>query len=157
MTGARRVRNSEGRAKVPQERPIRVLLTKIGLDGHDRGAKVVMHILREAGMEVLYTGRRAGTDQVVRTAIQEDVDVIGVSLLNNNHLSIAERLLAALREANAADIPVVVGGVIPPEDIVRLHDMGVAGVFPVHSGPNDIVSKIQDIAAKRRDSFVETA
>jgi methylmalonyl-CoA mutase, C-terminal domain len=137
---------------VSQTRPTKVLLSKIGLDGHDRGVKVVMHILRDAGMEVLYTGRRAETDQVVRTAIQEDVDVIGVSLLNNNHLSIAERLIGALRAADAADIPVVVGGIIPPEDIAQLSEMGVSGVFPVHSSPAEIVSQIRDIVARRRDS-----
>lgn len=133
-----------------EDRPIRVLLSKIGLDGHDRGAKVVMHILRDAGMEVLYTGRRARTEQVVRSAIQEDVDIIGVSLLNNNHLPIAERLTAALREAGAEDIPVVLGGVIPPGDEEKLRALGVRGIFPVHSAPADIVHEMRQIAAERR-------
>lgn len=132
------------------ERPIKVLLAKIGLDGHDRGVKVVMHILRNAGMEVIYTGRRAQAPQVVRAAIQEDVDVIGISLLNNNHLPISERLITTLREAGADDIPVIVGGVIPPDDIPRLKELGVAGVFPVHSAPADIAARVQDIAIQRR-------
>lgn len=138
------------------ERPIKVLLSKIGLDGHDRGVKVVMHILRDAGMEVLYTGRRAQTDQVVRAAIQEDVDVIGVSLLNNNHIPIAERLMAALRQAGVEEIPVVVGGVIPPEDRERLRELGVAGVFPVHSAPAEIAAGVRAIANKRRRQAEET-
>jgi methylmalonyl-CoA mutase C-terminal domain/subunit len=139
-----------------KERPIRVLLSKIGLDGHDRGVKVVMHILRDAGMEVLYTGRRARTEQVVRTAVQEDVDVIGVSLLNNNHLPIVERLINALRDEGADGIPVMVGGVIPPEDRDRLRQMGVARIFPVHSTPTEIVEGVQAIVRQRRQALEET-
>ena len=131
-------------------RPIKILLVKLGLDGHDRGIKVVMHILRDAGMEVLYTGRRAQVDKVVRTASEEDVDVIGISLLNNNHLSISRRLLDAMRKAEIADIPVVIGGIIPPEDVGPLTELGIAGVFPVHTPPSQIVNRIRALVADWR-------
>lgn len=131
-------------------RPIKILLVKLGLDGHDRGIKVVMHILRDAGMEVLYTGRRAQVDKVVRTASEEDVDVIGISLLNNNHLSISRRLLDAMRKAEIADIPVVIGGIIPPEDVGPLTELGIAGVFPVHTPPSEIVDRIRALVADWR-------
>ena len=131
-------------------RPIKILLVKLGLDGHDRGIKVVMHILRDAGMEVLYTGRRAQVDKVVRTASEEDVDVIGISLLNNNHLSISRRLLDAMRKAEIADIPVVIGGIIPPEDVGPLTELGIAGVFPVHTPPSQIVDRIRALVADWR-------
>ncbi len=130
-----------------ENRPIRILLVKLGLDGHDRGIKVVMHILRDAGMEVLYTGRRARIEEVVRTAMQEDVDVIGLSLLNNNHLSISRRLLAAMREADIADIPVVIGGIIPKEDEAPLTELGIAGVFPVHTPPTEIVNRVRSVVS----------
>jgi len=129
--------------------PIRILLAKLGLDGHDRGIKVVMHILREAGMEVLYTGRRAKIHEVVRAALQEDVDVIGLSLLNNNHLSISKRLLEAMRDANIDHIPVVLGGIIPESDQEPLAKIGIASVFPVHSSPSDIVARVRDAALRR--------
>lgn len=132
------------------EPPVRVLLAKLGLDGHDRGIKVVTHILREAGMEVLYTGRRAKIDDVVRTALQEDVDVVGLSLLNNNHLSISRRLIDAMRTAKIDDIPVVLGGIIPPEDEAPLAQIGIADVFPVHSSPADIVERVRNVAIARR-------
>ena len=131
-------------------RPIRILLVKLGLDGHDRGIKVVMHILRDAGMEVLYTGRRARIEEVVRTAMQEDVDVIGLSLLNNNHLSISRRLLAAMRDAEIADIPVVLGGIIPKEDEQPLTELGIAGVFPVHTAPSEIVDRVRAVVSDWR-------
>ena len=133
-----------------ENRPIKILLVKLGLDGHDRGIKVVMHILRDAGMEVLYTGRRAHVDKVVRTASEEDVDVIGISLLNNNHLSISRRLLEAMRKAEIADIPVVIGGIIPKEDEVPLMELGIAGVFPVHTPPSEIVDRLRLLVADWR-------
>ena len=133
-----------------ENRPIRMLLVKLGLDGHDRGIKVVMHVLRDAGMEVIYTGRRAKIDEVVRTASQEDVDVIGLSLLNNNHLSISRRLLQAMREADIADIPVVIGGIIPKVDEAPLTELGIAGVFPVHTPPTEIVDRVRSLVADRR-------
>ena len=131
-------------------RPIRILLVKLGLDGHDRGIKVVMHILRDAGMEVLYTGRRARIEDVVRTAMQEDVDIVGLSLLNNNHLSISKRLIAAMRDAEIDDIPAVIGGIIPKQDEQPLMDLGIAGVFPVHTAPSEIVGRVQSIVSEWR-------
>jgi methylmalonyl-CoA mutase C-terminal domain/subunit len=135
---------------VTDTRPIRILLVKLGLDGHDRGIKVVMHILRDAGMEVLYTGRRARIEEVVRTAMQEDVDIVGLSLLNNNHLSISKRLIEAMREAKVDDIPVVIGGIIPKEDEQPLMDIGIAGVFPVHTSPSEIVDRVRAIVTEWR-------
>ena len=131
--------------------PIRVLLVKLGLDGHDRGIKVVMHILRDAGMEVIYTGRRAQIEEVLRTAAQEDVDVIGLSLLNNNHLTISKRLIEAMLKSDVTDIPVVVGGIIPKEDVPPLKAMGISDVFHVHSAPEDIVNRIRALVTDRRN------
>jgi len=110
-------------------RPLRILITKVGLDGHDRGAKVVARCLRDAGMEVIYTGLHRRPEQVVLAAIQEDVDIIGISVLSGAHLTLVRRILEQLRQAGAEDIIVVVGGVIPDEDVPALLNMGVARVF----------------------------
>jgi methylmalonyl-CoA mutase cobalamin-binding domain/chain len=134
----------------PRDIPIRVLLAKLGLDGHDRGAKVVMHILRDAGMDVIYTGRHAHLDTVVKTAIEEDVDLIGLSLLNNNHLSISKRLLEAMRTAGIGDIPTVVGGIIPDADDAMLKSYGIADVFHVHTPPSEIVERVRRAVEPRR-------
>ncbi len=109
---------------------IRVLIAKPGLDGHDKGAKVICHALKEAGMEVLYSGLHRSIDQIVGSAIEEDVDAIGLSILSGAHLFYAEKLLAALQGADAADITLFVGGVIPDRDIEKLKTLGVKGVFP---------------------------
>jgi methylmalonyl-CoA mutase C-terminal domain/subunit len=109
---------------------IRVLIAKPGLDGHDKGAKVVCHALREAGMEVIYTGLHKSVPEIVSTALEEDVDAIGLSVLSGAHLVYAEKLLAALRERRVDDIVVFVGGVIPKRVIAWLMDLGVDGVFP---------------------------
>jgi methylmalonyl-CoA mutase C-terminal domain/subunit len=130
--------------------PIRVLLVKLGLDGHDRGAKVVMHILRDAGMDVIYTGRHARIDSVVKMAIEEDVDLIGLSLLNNNHLSISKRLLDAMRDAGIGDIPTVVGGIIPDADDPVLKSQGIADVFHVHTPPSEVVARVKQVVEARR-------
>lgn len=111
-------------------RKIRVLVAKPGLDGHDRGAKVVAQALRDAGMEVIYTGLHQTIDQIVTAAIQETVDVIGLSILSGAHIPLCEKLMRRLREENLSDTLVVVGGVIPKGDIGKLKDMGVKGVFP---------------------------
>lgn len=132
------------------ELPIRVLLVKLGLDGHDRGAKVVMHILRDAGMDVIYTGRHAQMDAVVKMAMEEDVDLVGVSLLNNNHLSISRRLLQTMKAAGIDDIPVVIGGIIPEGDDARLRESGVADVFHVHTPPAEIVTRVHALVRSRR-------
>jgi len=109
---------------------VRVLVAKPGLDGHDRGAKVVAQALRDAGMEVIYTGLHQTTDQIVNAAIQEDVDVIGLSILSGAHIPLCEKLMRRLREENLSNIMVVVGGVIPKRDVRKLKDMGINGVFP---------------------------
>ena len=109
---------------------IRILIAKPGLDGHDRGAKVVAQALRDAGMEVIYTGLHQTIDQIINAAIQEDVDVIGLSVLSGAHMPLCAKLMRRLREGRLSHIMVVVGGVIPKGDIGKLKDMGVQGVFP---------------------------
>ena len=109
---------------------IRVLIAKPGLDGHDRGAKVVAHALRDAGLEVIYTGLHQRLDSIVQAAMQEDVDVIGLSIMSGAHLPICKKIMAMLSEKELADKLVVVGGVIPKKDIPALKDLGVAGIFP---------------------------
>ena len=108
---------------------IRVVIAKPGLDGHDRGAKVVARALRDAGVEVIYTGLHQTPEQIVATAIQEDADAIGLSILSGAHMTLFARVLEILRERDAADITVFGGGIIPGEDITRLAEMGVARIF----------------------------
>jgi methylmalonyl-CoA mutase cobalamin-binding domain/chain len=128
-------------------RPIRVLLAKIGLDGHDRGVKVVARALRDAGMEVVYTGLHRRPAEVVQSAIDEDVDVIGVSVLSGAHMTIFPRLLELLRAEVGEDIAVVGGGVILPEDIQALEAMGVERVFGIDTPLVEIVEAIRAAAA----------
>jgi methylmalonyl-CoA mutase, C-terminal domain len=109
---------------------IRILVAKPGLDGHDRGAKVVAQALRDAGMEVIYTGLHQTVDQIVNTALQEGVDVIGLSIMSGAHLPICEKLAKKMKEKKIEDIRVVVGGVIPKRDILLLKKMGIEGIFP---------------------------
>ena len=111
------------------ERKIRVLVAKPGLDGHDRGAKVIAYGLRDAGMEVVYTGLRQTPEQIANAAVQEDVDVVGLSILSGAHLSLAQRVLQKLQEKGASEKMVIVGGIIPPADGGKLKEMGVAEVF----------------------------
>jgi methylmalonyl-CoA mutase C-terminal domain/subunit len=122
------------------ERPLKVLIAKPGLDGHDRGAKVVAHALRDAGIEVVYSGLKRTPDELVAEAVQEDVDVIGLSVLSGAHLTLSERLLERLREADAQDVAVVVGGTIPASDAEALRAMGVRAVFPMGTPLPEIVS-----------------
>ena len=124
-------------------RPIRVLVAKPGLDGHDRGAKVVALALRDAGFEVIYTGLHQTVEQIVETVLQEDVDVIGLSILSGAHLPIAHKLMGQLREAGIDDKLVLVGGNIPERDVEALKALGVAGVFPTGSRFEDIAALIQ--------------
>ena len=125
------------------ERKIRVLMAKCGLDGHDRGVKVVARALRDAGMEVIYTGLHQTPEQVVAAAVQEDVDVIGLSILSGAHMTVFPKLLALLRERGAGDILVVGGGTMLPEDIQALKAMGVAEVFVPDTPLQDIVTFIR--------------
>lgn len=112
------------------EKKIRILIAKPGLDGHDRGAKVIAQALRDAGMEVIYTGLHQTIDQIIQTAIQEDVDVIGLSVMSGAHLPICEKLTQKMKEKNLQDILLIIGGVIPKRDIPLLQKMGVHGIFP---------------------------
>jgi methylmalonyl-CoA mutase cobalamin-binding domain/chain len=130
-------------------RPVRVLVAKAGLDGHDRGAKVVARILRDAGMEVVYTGLHRTPDQIVSAAVQEDVDVVGISLLSGAHMSLVPRIVEKLRSTGASDVAVVVGGVIPDEDVDTLKGEGVADVFPQDTPPDVIVKRIRELAEAR--------
>ena len=111
------------------ERKIRILVAKPGLDGHDRGARVIAYGLRDAGLEVVYTGLRQSPAQIAMAAVQEDVDAIGLSILSGAHLSLTRRVIAKLKEQGADDILLLVGGVVPEEDIPELKEMGVAEVF----------------------------
>jgi len=112
------------------DKKIRILVAKPGLDGHDRGAKVVSQALRDAGMEVIYTGLHQTVEQILATAVQEAVDVIGLSIMSGAHLPICERLTEKMRKNKIDDISVVVGGVIPKKDIPLLQKMGIEGIFP---------------------------
>ncbi|HEX9821021.1 MAG TPA: cobalamin B12-binding domain-containing protein [Methylomirabilota bacterium] len=123
---------------------MKVLIAKPGLDGHDRGAKVVAHALRDAGVEVVYSGLKRTPEEIVAEAIQEDVDVVGLSILSGAHLTLAQRVLEGLRAQGAADIRVVVGGTIPPRDVERLRALGVERVFPMGTPLPDIVAAFEE-------------
>ncbi len=124
---------------------IRVVVAKPGLDGHDKGAKIVARLLRDAGMEVIYTGLHRSIDDIVSVAMQEDVDVIGLSILSGAHLPLSKKLIQRLQEEHMRDdVVVMVGGVIPNEDVSKLRDAGVDGVFPVATPFEDIVGFIQE-------------
>jgi methylmalonyl-CoA mutase C-terminal domain/subunit len=124
----------------------RIIVGKPGLDGHDRGAKLVASALRDAGMEVVYTGLRATPEMIVKTALQESADVIGLSILSGAHQTMAARTLALLSAENA-QIPVVVGGVIPPADVARLKELGVAEVFGQETSLEEIVTRVRRLAS----------
>jgi methylmalonyl-CoA mutase C-terminal domain/subunit len=136
---------------VKKERPdpIRILMAKVGLDGHDRGVKIVARYLRDAGMEVIYTGLHRTPEQVAAMAVQEDVDVVGVSILSGAHMTAIPRLLACLREAGAADTRVVVGGVVPDEDVPALRSLGVADVLLQETPPETLAARIREVVAAR--------
>ncbi len=125
-----------------KEKNVKVLIAKPGLDGHDRGAKVVAHALKEAGMEVVYTGLHRTVDQIVRIAIQEDVDVIGLSIMSGAHIPIIEKLVRKTRLEGIEDKMIVVGGVVPGRDIPKLKELGVQGVFPGGTPFTEIVNFI---------------
>ncbi len=129
--------------------PIRVLLAKVGLDGHDRGVKVVARTLRDAGMDVIYSGLHRTPDEVVTTAIQEDVDVLGVSLLSGVQMTVFPKIFRLLGERQANDIIVVAGGVMPDEDVVELKKMGVAEVLLQDTPPQAIVDMLTRLVQER--------
>jgi methylmalonyl-CoA mutase C-terminal domain/subunit len=130
-----------------EERKIRVLVAKPGLDGHDRGAKVVARALRDAGMEVIYTGLRQTPEMIAEAALQEDVDVVGLSILSGAHMALAPRVLELLRTNGQAHVRVFIGGIIPDEDVPRLQEMGVAGIYGPGTLTDDIVSEIRQALA----------
>ena len=132
-----------------KEQKTRVLIAKVGLDGHDVGAHIVVCALRDAGMEVVYTGLRRTPEQVVRAAIEEDVDVIGVSILSGAHLPHLAKIRRLLEEQGAADIPLVAGGVIPQEDIAPLEQVGVSCVFTAATPIAEIVDYIRSVKNRR--------
>jgi len=129
--------------------PIRVIVAKVGLDGHDRGVKIVARTLRDAGMDVIYTGLHRTPEEVVDAAIQEDVDVIGVSILSGAHMTVFPRLVDLLRARDAADILVVGGGVIPDDDLPKLRALGVREILLQDSPPAAIVDMIRRVVAER--------
>ncbi len=128
----------------------RVLIAKPGLDGHDRGAKVTARALRDAGMEVIYTGLRQTPEMVVEAALQEDVDAIGLSILSGAHMPLTGRILELMAANDMTDVPVLLGGIIPDEDAARLRDMGVAAVFGPGASLDDVIAAIRAAIAARR-------
>ena len=128
-------------------RPIRVLVAKPGLDGHDRGAKVIARALRDAGMEVIYTGLRQTPEMIVNAALQEDVQVIGLSILSGAHNAIVPRVIGLLREKDMEDVKVIVGGIVPDEDAASLKEQGVAAVFQPGASLDGIVDFIRGVVA----------
>ncbi len=134
------------------EKKIRVLVAKPGLDGHDRGAKIVARALRDAGMEVIYSGLRQTPEMIAATAVQEDVDVIGLSILSGAHNTLCPRLLDLLREKGMTDVTVLIGGIIPGADIAALKKAGIAEIFLPGTSTQDIVKFIQDRMAQRQQA-----
>jgi len=127
-----------------ENRPIRVLIAKVGLDGHDRGAKVIASALRDAGMEVIYTGLRQTPEMVVQTALQEDVDAIGVSILSGAHNTVFPRILSLMQEKGLTDVLLIGGGIIPDADADELNKLGVARLFAPGTEMNEIVTYISE-------------
>jgi len=132
-------------------RPIRVLVAKVGLDGHDRGAKVIASSLRDAGMEVIYTGLRQTPEMVVQAAIQEDVDAIGISILSGAHMTVFSRIIKLMKENQMNDVLLTGGGIIPDEDRVRLQEMGVGKLFAPGAATTDISAYIREWVSTNRD------
>ena len=132
------------------ERQYRVVVAKPGLDGHDRGAKIIARALRDAGMEVIYTGLHQTPEQIVETALQEDADAVGLSILSGAHMTLVPRVIELLREQDADDVVVTVGGTIPAQDIPELKELGVAEVFTPGAPTQAIIDFIQESVGGRR-------
>jgi methylmalonyl-CoA mutase C-terminal domain/subunit len=132
------------------ERPIRVLIAKPGLDGHDRGAKVVARALRDSGMEVIYTGIRQTPEMIAEAAVQEDVDAVGLSILSGAHLDLFPRIVDLLKQRGMQDVVLVCGGIIPDEDLDTLKQMGFTGVFGPGSSTTELTKFIHDQVIGRR-------
>lgn len=133
------------------KRPIRILVAKVGLDGHDRGAKIIAISLRDAGMEVIYTGLRQTPEMVVNAALQEDVDVIGISILSGAHNTVFPKIMQLMKEKGMDDVLVTGGGIIPDGDMDHLHDIGVGKLFPPGTPTHDIVEYITEWVKEHRD------
>jgi methylmalonyl-CoA mutase C-terminal domain/subunit len=129
------------------DKKIRVLVAKPGLDGHDRGAKVIARALRDAGMEVVYTGIRQTPEMIAEAALQEDVDVVGMSILSGAHMALFPRVMDLLREGDMDDVLVVAGGIIPDQDVPTLQEMGIKGVFGPGTSTDEIVAFIRENAS----------
>jgi methylmalonyl-CoA mutase C-terminal domain/subunit len=132
------------------QRPIRVLVAKVGLDGHDRGAKVIATALRDAGMEVIYTGLRQTPEMVVNAALQEDVDAIGVSILSGAHLTVFPKIIELMKQKGLNDVLLTGGGIIPEEDVQHLNDLGVGKLFAPGTTTTDIADYIKNWVAQNR-------
>lgn len=134
-----------------QKRPLRVLIAKVGLDGHDRGAKVIASFLRDAGMEVIYTGLRQTPEMVVNAALQEDVDVIGVSILSGAHMTVFPKIIQLMKDKGMNDVLLTGGGIIPDADMQQLMAMGVGKLFPPGTETGIIIEYIREEVRQRRD------
>ncbi|HEX2696982.1 MAG TPA: cobalamin B12-binding domain-containing protein [Anaerolineales bacterium] len=130
------------------EKKIRVLVAKPGLDGHDRGAKVVARALRDAGMEVIYTGLRQTPEMIAEAALQEDVDVVGLSILSGAHMALAPRIMELLKANGQTHVKVFIGGIVPDEDIPRLMEVGITGVYGPGSSTDDIIRDVREAVKK---------
>jgi methylmalonyl-CoA mutase, C-terminal domain len=135
----------------PFNRPIRVLVAKVGLDGHDRGARIIATSLRDAGMEVIYTGLRQTPEMVVNTALQEDVDAIGVSILSGAHMTVFPKIVNLVKEKGMDDVLITGGGIIPQEDMAELKKLGVGELFPPGTHTKDIVKYITEWVHQHRN------
>ena len=133
------------------KRPIRVLVAKVGLDGHDRGAKVIATALRDSGMEVIYTGLRQTPDMVVNAALQEDVDAIGISILSGAHMTVFPKVIELMNEKGMSDVLLTGGGIIPDEDMKQLNKMGVGKLFAPGTPTTEITGYISDWVSKNRN------
>jgi len=132
-------------------RPIRVLVAKVGLDGHDRGAKIIATTLRDAGMEVIYTGLRQTPEMVVNTALQEDVDAIGISILSGAHMTVFPKIINLMKEKGMDDVLVTGGGIIPDKDVVELNKLGAGKLFPPGTNTEEIVRYITNWVKQNRN------
>ena len=137
-----------------RKRPVRVLVAKVGLDGHDRGAKVIATSLRDAGMEVIYTGLRQTPEMVVNTALQEDVDALGISILSGAHMTVFPRVMQLLKEKGINNVLLTGGGIIPDEDMKALQDMGVGRLFPPGTPTSEISAYINEWVHEHRGELL---
>jgi methylmalonyl-CoA mutase C-terminal domain/subunit len=131
---------------------IRILIAKPGLDGHDRGAKVIARALRDAGFEVIYTGLRQTAEMIANAALQEDVDIVGLSILSGAHMALVPHIRDVMNHHDLSDVPIILGGIIPDEDKPKLHDLGVLGIFGPGTTTPEIVNKIHDIVNQRANN-----